>query len=333
MVDAAGPGLTDIQAVASLIGQRSRRQAERILNLWIKRLTDEEIKMIQDYSTGTETPDDSDPFPELGFTPNLDGLTGPFLNKTDWKQVDLHTAKGRAMYECCVLTLNRGKLDVRNDAVWRERLDVDNSVKPVWGVLYKPPIKKRTGDLQWRILHGAIAVNSFISIINPTVQCNCPFCGEIETVFHAFYDCKRLFYLFNKLQEVFKQFDEPWSKRAFILGVRYRKSQQGKSKLLNWVVGEAKMSIYSSRKNRVEDRAGQEALPVFISLLKARVWVDFSFFKEMRNLDGFIKQWCFNDVICSVIDDVLIFNMIFLGGVLIVFLNVVWRYMDMYKIF
>ena len=42
--------------------------------------------MIQDYSTGTETPDDSDPFPELGFTLNLDGLTGPFLNKTDWKQ-------------------------------------------------------------------------------------------------------------------------------------------------------------------------------------------------------------------------------------------------------
>ena len=123
VVDAAGPGLTDIQAVASLIGQRSMRQAESILNLWIKRLTDEEVKMIKDYSTGTETPDDSDPFPELGFTPNLDGLTGPFLNKTDWKQVDLHTAKGRAMYECCVLTLNRSKLDVRTDTVWRERLD------------------------------------------------------------------------------------------------------------------------------------------------------------------------------------------------------------------
>ena len=35
------------------------------------------------------------------------------------------------------------------------------------------------------------------------------------------------------------------------------------------------------------------------------------FFKEMKNMDGFIKQWCFNDVICSVIDDVLIFNIIF----------------------
>ena len=57
------------------------RQAERILNLWIKRLTDVEVKMLQEYSAGTETPDDSDPFPGLGFTPNLDGLTGPLFKK------------------------------------------------------------------------------------------------------------------------------------------------------------------------------------------------------------------------------------------------------------
>ena len=155
---------------------------------------------------------------------------------------------------------------------------MDSSVKPAWRVLYKPPLRKRRGDLQWRILHGAIAVNSFVSIINQPVKCNFPFCGEVETVFHAFYDCKRLFYLFNTLQNVFKQFNEPWVKSAFILGVGYRKSNQCKWELLNWILGEAKMSIYSSRKNRVEDRTGQEALPVFISLLKARVWVDFRFF-------------------------------------------------------
>ena len=45
IVDAACPGLTDISAVASLIGQRSMQQTENILNLWIKRLTDEEVKM------------------------------------------------------------------------------------------------------------------------------------------------------------------------------------------------------------------------------------------------------------------------------------------------
>lgn len=47
---------------------------------------------------------------------------------------------------------------------------------PHWRVIYKPPLKKRTGDLQWRVLHGAIASNSFTSIINPAVSNPCPFC-------------------------------------------------------------------------------------------------------------------------------------------------------------
>ncbi|XP_060933425.1 NLR family CARD domain-containing protein 3-like [Limanda limanda] len=64
MVHAAGPGLTDIPAVVSLIWQRSRRQAEHFVNEWIKRLADEEVKMLREHSAGTETPDDSDPFPE-----------------------------------------------------------------------------------------------------------------------------------------------------------------------------------------------------------------------------------------------------------------------------
>ncbi|XP_060933316.1 NLR family CARD domain-containing protein 3-like [Limanda limanda] len=64
MVHAAGPGLTYIPAVVSLIWQRSRRQAEHFVNEWIKRLADEEVKMLREHSAGTETPDDSDPFPE-----------------------------------------------------------------------------------------------------------------------------------------------------------------------------------------------------------------------------------------------------------------------------
>lgn len=41
---------------------------------------------------------------------------------------------------------------------------------PVWKVLYKPPWRKHSGDLQCRILHGAVAVNAFVSIINPNVR-------------------------------------------------------------------------------------------------------------------------------------------------------------------
>ena len=48
----------------------------------------------------------------------------------------------------------------------------------------------------------------------------------------------------------FRVFDEPWSKSAFILVVGYKKSNVCKWQLLNWIIGEAKLSIYSIRKNR-----------------------------------------------------------------------------------
>ncbi len=45
----------------------------------------------------------------------------------------------------------------------------------MWSVLYKPPLTKRVGDLQWRILHGIVAVNAFISVVNPSVDDKCFF--------------------------------------------------------------------------------------------------------------------------------------------------------------
>lgn len=48
------------------------------------------------------------------------------------------------------------------------------------------------GDLQWTIVHGAIAISAFASILNLEVSQKCPFCSEKETMFHAFLHCVRL---------------------------------------------------------------------------------------------------------------------------------------------
>ncbi|TWW55993.1 Transposon TX1 uncharacterized 149 kDa protein ORF 2 [Takifugu flavidus] len=82
-----------------------------------------------------------------------------------------------------VKTLNKDKLKNREVTVWKDRL---GGQSPQWRTLYKPPIKKRTGDLQWRILHGAIATSAFLSILNPNTLSNCPFCDFNESVFHVF---------------------------------------------------------------------------------------------------------------------------------------------------
>ncbi len=42
--------------------------------------------------------------------------------------------------------------------------------------------------------------------------------------------------------------------------------------------------------------------------LKARVWVDFKFYKMMKDLMSFQTVWCYNDAICSIVDDSLFFS-------------------------
>ena len=74
--------------------------------------------------------------------------------------------------------------------MWRERLKVKHDCKPVWRVFYKPPLNKRSGYLQWRIMQGVLAVNSFVSKISLTVSIKCPFCQESKTIFHSFLECE-----------------------------------------------------------------------------------------------------------------------------------------------
>lgn len=125
------------------------------------------------------------------------------------------------MYKLFVKVLNKCKLNGRADTPWRAHLGVGNEIKPVWRALYKPPLTKRVGDLQWRMLHGVMAVNAFISIVNPNVSADCPFCLQRETIFHCFVDCGRLSAIFHLLQRMFTMFGESFSKQMFNLGFKY----------------------------------------------------------------------------------------------------------------
>lgn len=75
-----------------------------------------------------------------------------------------------------IKALNKGKLGDRIDRIdmpWREHFQAPPGVRPGWGALYKPPLTKNAGDLQWRILHGIVAVNSFVLVLNPSVLFVC----------------------------------------------------------------------------------------------------------------------------------------------------------------
>ncbi|KAI2644792.1 Polymeric immunoglobulin receptor [Labeo rohita] len=47
------------------------------------------------------------------------------------------------------------------ESKWHDFFGSGSSPKGCWRTLYKPPIEKRSGDLQWRIVHGLIATNRY----------------------------------------------------------------------------------------------------------------------------------------------------------------------------
>ncbi|KAI3366575.1 hypothetical protein L3Q82_009186 [Scortum barcoo] len=153
------PGASDPQ------GSEAERHRGRCSSTTSRRRDTGVSTWTEDYASGAETPDEGDPFPELGLEVDQSELTGPLLVS---QRVNMHMVNGKALYKLCVQALNKRQLSGRRDTVWRERLAVQEDCKPVWRVLYKAPLNKRSGDLQWRILQGALAVNCFISKINPT---------------------------------------------------------------------------------------------------------------------------------------------------------------------
>ncbi len=97
-------------------------------------------------------------------------------------------ASGKTVYKSCVKIFYKNFLSNRVDTHWRAVLHfIRENFKPEWRALFKSPLSKKVGDLQWRILHGAIAVNALVSIINPGSSVECPFCFQRETVFHPFF--------------------------------------------------------------------------------------------------------------------------------------------------
>ncbi|KAL6466369.1 hypothetical protein MHYP_G00241730 [Metynnis hypsauchen] len=68
----------------------------------------------------------------------------------------------------------------------------------------------------------------------------------------------------------------------------------------------AKLAVYNSRRNKVENRSGRDVLPLFLALVKSRIVFEFKFYEVMSNLEVFEYEWCYNNVLCTVVNGELI---------------------------
>ncbi len=226
LLSLTGPHFKDTEAVAKRLGLRSIRSINRFLTKLAEAFTSEEKLILEDFFSGINIPDSEDPFPCLTIQPVFEECSGILLKQGRSFSVDLFSCTGKELYKMCVLILNKKKLDKRIDTPWRSVFKLCDDVKPEWRVLYKPPLSKRAGDLQWRILHGAITVNSFISVLDSKNNSGCPFCFQKETVFQAFMYCFRLKPLFVLVQGMRDKFNVSFYPETFIFGFKYAQKKR-----------------------------------------------------------------------------------------------------------
>ncbi|TWW77691.1 Transposon TX1 uncharacterized 149 kDa protein ORF 2 [Takifugu flavidus] len=131
------------------------------------------------------------------------------------------------------------------------------------------------GDLQWRIVHGAVATNRYLVHLDPSTGDGCPFCSQSETIYHLFVQCPRLEGLFGQLQ------------RWFLGLVGHMEDQEEPGE-------------------RSGVRGGVVAM--MTGLLAARLRVEFNFYKLTGQIGTFGDIWGVRDVLSSVRGNCLILN-------------------------
>jgi exonuclease III len=302
LLQLAGAQVDNAENVAGRLAVRSTRVVGRRLDGFKKALSSEDRALLTGWFKGDLTPDHSDPFPKICIRPfgkDCEAL-GPLLDRQEWMSMD--SASGKSLYMGCVKALNKEKLKGKTDTPWRDHLRVKAEVKPAWSTLYKAPVTKNIGDLHWRVLHGIIAVNGFVSILNPSVSDKCLFCNLRETIFHCFVDCSRLIPLFQNLRSVVSLFKEKFSKQLFIFGFSYRKNKKKKGKLLNFLFGQAKMAIYLSRRETIDGGQRRDCVSIFKCLVRARIRFEYNYYAKMEDVDTFKGVWDSEGILFSIKD-------------------------------
>lgn len=220
------------RSIADQVGLRSGRYVEGLIEDLKKSFPQSFLTFVNLFFENGEK---SLTFPDLRVEINFEldeDLNNTLLLK-GFKDVSFQNVEKKMLYGMCVKSLFYAQLKKRTDTKWREYLLISSEITPSWRCFYKPPIPKRSGDLQWRILHCAVATNSFVSKFNAMVSSACPFCNAIDTVFHFFSDCFRLTPLFELLDKIFTELGFMFTKNLFILGLKYKKERM-ESTMHSW---------------------------------------------------------------------------------------------------
>ncbi|KAL6469061.1 hypothetical protein MHYP_G00225850 [Metynnis hypsauchen] len=197
----------------------------------------------------------------------------------------------KALYNVCVKVLHRTSLDGLKESRWLGLLAPGSSPQGSWRSLYKPPIEKRAGDLQWRIVHGAVATNRHVAHIDPTIGSECPFCGREEDVEHLFLHCIRLTGLLNLLKAWCCDLGILLTDSLYVFGPKYVAAYREKLCLLNFLIGQGKLAVWLTRKNKLQRSGTLDPELMLRAAVRISLRIEYAYFKTTHNLPAFQRVW------------------------------------------
>ncbi|KAG6929121.1 hypothetical protein G0U57_006256, partial [Chelydra serpentina] len=171
--------------------------------------------------------------------------------------------------------------------------------EPRWASLYSTLIPRPTGDVSWRLLHGAVSTGVYLARFTP-VRDTCPFCGMRETLVHVYLECARLQSLFRLLTNILLRFWLHFSPHLLLYALPIRGPTKSWDLLVNLLLALAKLAIYKTRERRLADGGSGACGACFRSLVRSRIRAEFLWAASAGSLDAFEEQWVLSRVLCSV---------------------------------
>lgn len=59
----------------------------------------------------------------------------------------------------------------------------------------------------------------------------------------------------------------------------------------------------------MENQHGQDLIVLFKAYVKSRIFVEFNYYKAMKDMETFKLQWCLNNILCAVVEGDLVFSL------------------------
>ncbi len=140
-----------------------------------------------------------------------------------------------------------------------------------------------------------------VARLDPRVGSQCFFCSCEESLQHLWLECPRLSHLFSVLRQMLTGLGEVLEDSLFVFGPQYIAAQRSHISVVNFLIGQAKMSIWLSRRNMMKGPGSTNAVLMFRGLVATQLRVEFTYYRMISDLEEFVSVWGEGGFLCPVV--------------------------------